>query len=545
MKINKIMKQLLLLVSILCVQAVFSQQEDAWVYFTGKPDMAYYLNNPLEMLSQRSLDRRTAQGIVPDEKDVPVYPQYISLIEQAAGITVMAKSKWLNALHIRGTQGNIAALAGFPFVQRIDYANKNIADIQARPSAANQQEIASKILETAVEFPYGNSSNQIQMLNGHLLHQQDYTGAGKVIAVLDSGFPGVNTAQPFQRLYDNNLILGGYNFVARSDDFYTGNNHGTLVLSTMGGYVENQLVGTAPDAAYYLFITEDVSDENPVEESLWVEAAEMADSLGADVINTSLGYFLYNDPDYSYTYSDMDGQTAFITRGSNIAFTRGMICVTSAGNSGNTVNPNITAPADAFNTLTVGAVNASGTIAGFSSSGPSFDQRIKPDVVAQGVASVLANPAGNIVTANGTSFSGPITTGLVASLWQALPDKTNAEIIQLVKQSADRYNNPDFQYGYGIPDFNQALQLALGLEEPQNQNLQLYPNPTTGIINLTFPEGVENATLTVFNNLGQLMVQQSIFKDVPSFSVEGFVPGIYLYRLESAGQVKSGKLIKQ
>ena len=219
------------------------------------------------------------------------------------------------------------------FVEKIVFANKNIAQL-GKSSVAVSNNAINKTFETTVDFNYGSSANQISMLNGQILHQQNYTGAGKIMAILDSGFTNVNTVAPFARIRDNNQLLGGYNFVDRNTSFYGRHNHGTNVLSTIAGFVDNQLVGTAPDAQFYLYITEDIYSENPVEESYWVEAAEMADSLGVDVIHSSLGYFGYDNPNYSYLYSDMTGNKAFASKGANIAFSKGMIIVCSAGNEG-------------------------------------------------------------------------------------------------------------------------------------------------------------------------------------------------------------------
>jgi hypothetical protein len=534
----------ILFFTLFIIQSAAYAQQDAWVYFNDKPLTEFYLSNPLEMLSQKALDRRTAQGIALDDKDVPVHEPYIQQVEQSAGITVMAKSKWLNALHIRGSIQAILALEDLGFVASVDFADNSLDGNSGR--MAGQQDIVpvNKKQDAMEDFSYGQAGNQIQMLNGHLLHEQDFTGEGMTIAVLDAGFPGVNTLQPFQRLQDNNLILGGYDFVNRSEDFYTGGTHGTLVLSAMGGYSEGQLVGTAPDAFYYLFRTEDATTENPVEESYWVEAAEVADSLGVDVINTSLGYLVYDNPAYNYTYEDVNGDTAFITRGANVAFTRGMFLVNSAGNTATTANPHITVPADAFNTLAVGAVKPNGEYAAFSSIGPSYDMRVKPDVMAQGGPGVIANATGTITTANGTSVSSPIIAGLVACLWQALPNKTNAEIVQLVRESADRYTNPNVQYGYGIPDFLLALEDGLGIERPQYQDFMLYPNPSAGVVSITLPKGIANGTINVFNSLGQLVQESYISRDNLSFSVEPLSTGSYFYRIEVGQKLYTGKLIK-
>lgn len=518
-------------------------QEDAWVYFNVKNNTQTYYDNPLQMLSQRALDRRTKQNIPLDAKDIPIDKSFISQIKTAPGIIVMAQSKWLNALHIRGSVADIKSLKSFAFVEKVDFANKSLNSTGRKAQTSKLNEVL-KVLETKVDFAYGNSSNQIQMLNGHLLHQQNFTGSGKVMAIMDAGFPGVDTALPFKRIKDNNQLLGGYDFVNRSDSFYNGNSHGTLVLSSIAGYKENELVGTAPDASFYLFITEDSASENPVEESYWVEAAERADSLGVDVINTSLGYFSYDNAAYSHTYSEMDGKTAFITRGAEVACSRGMIVVASAGNEGATSNPHIATPADGISILTVGAVNASEIVTSFSSIGPSFDNRVKPDVMAKGQAVVLSNPSGAIVTANGTSFSSPIMAGMVACLWQAFPDKTNKEIQEIVVKNADRFLSSTPQYGYGIPDFNSALTNGLGLEEVSNTNLFVYPNPSNDVVKVSFPEGSEWITIRVFDILGRIHLDQVISKSSPNFSIHTLQSGIYIYELESNGRKKFGKLIK-
>ena len=283
------MKKTILFLFILWSLAGFGQIQEAWVYFNDKPQAAYYLSNPLEMLSQRALDRRAAQNIALDFTDVPVHQAYIDQIIAAELVEVKATSKWMNALHIRGTEANISLLLNLSFVKSVYFADKTL-NIQATSQATSSYPIQQKQLDTSEVYAYGNSDNQIQLHNGQFLHQEGFTGEGKIIAVIDNGFIGVDTALPFQRLHTQHLILGGYDFVNRSQNFYTGGNHGTRVLSTIGAFQEDELIGTAPNAQYYLFITEDNTSETPLEESLWVEAAELADSLGVDVINTSLGY---------------------------------------------------------------------------------------------------------------------------------------------------------------------------------------------------------------------------------------------------------------
>ena len=538
------MKKILLL-SFLLISFLGFSQEDAWVYFNDKPNAQTFLDNPLTMLTQRALDRRTTQNIALSVQDTPIHQPYIDQITAATGITVKAKSKWLNCVHVRGDLANIQALTSFTFVNHIQYAN---ATLNNRSAVQKPISPVNKNLDIQSNFNYGNSTNQIQMLNGQILHQQNYTGQGKIIAVLDSGFINVNSTAPFQRLFDNNLILGGYNYVSQSTDVYSLHNHGTSTLSCMGGFVDGQLVGTAPDAHYYLFVTEDVASENPVEESYWVQAAEEADRLGADIISTSLGYFEFDNPNYGHTYDEFTGNVAFASQGANIAFSKGMIVVASAGNGGGNPDPlnHVGVPAEATNVLAVGAVQANEMYANFSSIGPSFDGRIKPDVMAQGQNATVANTAGNVTSASGTSFSCPIMAGAITSFWSAFPTFTNQQILDLVKQSADKFSNPNNQFGYGIPDFQIALNM--GLLSTNQINLiqfQYYPNPTSNELNFV---GLNNAIgneVKFYNGLGQLVLTKKIENAEQKISLESLANGLYYFSIPSSDKVYQGKIIKK
>lgn len=528
----------------------FSQQ-DAWVYFNAKPNSATQLASPLTILSQRALDRRATQNIPLQFNDAPIHLPYIVQIQSAIGITVLGKSKWLNALHIRGSQTNIQALTSLSFVEKVVFADHSLnpsSKIAPKQTKSNKNISLEKLETENTTFNYGNSNTQIQMLNGHILHQQNHTGAGKIIAVMDSGFPGVNTTAPFARLRDNNLILGGFNFVNNNSNVYTLNSHGTNTLSNMGGFVDGQLVGTSPDAKYYLFVTEDVATENPIEETNWVEAAEMADSLGVDVINTSLGYYEYDNPNYSYSYAagHINGQKAFISRGAHIAFTKGMICVTSAGNSGNsTTDPNIATPADVENTVTVGAVNNAEIKASFSSVGPTSNNKQKPDLMAMGVSATVATQSGSIGLSNGTSFSSPILAGAIASFWSAFPNKTNAEIVQFVKASADRFSSPNNQYGFGIPDFQAALINALKTVEFENKNqFKLFPNPFENTVTVTLPNEFLNEEIIFYNLLGQKVKTEKLQNIIQTISLDSLQSGIYLFEVKGKLVTQNGRIIK-
>lgn len=536
-------KKLLLLFFVISTYFAFSQSEDAWVYLTDKSDVQNSINNPITILTQRAIDRKNAHGVVIDERDVPVNESYISVLKLQSGITVMSKSKWFNAVHVRGTEADINALSSLGFVASIVFADKSLNSARFLDSK-NKFEIEN----TQVDFVYGTTQNQVEMVNADALHSLDYTGNGMLIAVLDAGFPEVNTMQTFERLRNNSNLLNGYDFVDRTTNVYafSANNHGTKVLSTMAGFIEDQFVGTAPDASYYLFRTEDVFSENPVEMSYWVEAAERADSLGVDVINSSLAYKDFDGTQYDYTASEMDGTTAFISKGANIASEKGILVVNSAGNSG----PNdgshggIWAPADAPGVLTIGAVNSSGTIASFSSRGSAFQTVQKPDVVAQGQAAYVVNEFDAIVTNNGTSFSSPITAGGLTCLWQALPNATNVEIMNYVRQSASQYLTPDDDYGYGIPDLGLALGIGLSVQEEKLNTLKIFPNPVNDILYVKVPYEIEQTVITIYNVLGKVILQKNITKSDFSVDVSSMASGLYMLRLNSKTSSKIFKFIK-
>lgn len=508
-----------------------AQSEDAWVYFTDKPDAATYFANPTTMLTQRALDRRTRQNIPLDIKDVPIYEPYVTQVDNSSGITIIARSKWLNCVHVRGTQAQIQALTGLSFVSSIDFASNAISG-KVKPRLSDK--LNDKLSVTLTNFNYGQAANQIQMLHGDYLHQQNFTGTSMYIAVIDAGFTNVNTMSAFQRIRNNNQILGTYNFVSRITDVYGYHTHGTMVLSTMAGYVENQYVGTAPDAKYYLFISEDGAQEHIYEESLWVEAAEKADYLGVDVINTSLGYTEFDNANFDHTYADMNGNTTFISRGAQIAFTRGMLLINSAGNSGNETWHYIGAPADASNVLSIGAVNPDETITTFSSWGPTSDGRIKPDICTQGGWSAVIYTDDTIFNGNGTSFAGPILAGTAACFWQAFPNKTNQQIADAIRQSADRYTNPDDQYGYGIPDFQQAYQTMLGNESFDFQKVKIYPNPIENnkILHLEVSDGSELYELQILDSIGKIVKNLSIDSS-SDIDLKNLQSGIYFLKLSN------------
>ncbi len=542
------MKKLILLFVIMLVQQSYAQQEAAWVFFADKENVAASLADPILIMTQDAIDRKALQGTPIDERDVPVNENYITQVKNATGVTVLAKSKWMNCVHVIGTQSNIDALTNLSFVVDIEYANPSLNLFPG--GTPLEDKFASEEIEasnTRITYNYGAAANQIEMLSGDYLHELDFTGDGMVIAVLDAGFPTIQTNPGFDKMRNEGRLLGTYDFEARTTNVDGTSSHGLNTSSDIGGFLQDQFVGTAPQASYYLFVTEYGPTETPAEEAWWVEALERSDSLGVDVINTSLGYQDFDNPNYDHSYEDLDGQTTFSARGANIAFDKGMILVTSAGNDGGGFTY-VGTPGDSPGMLTVGTVDSNGNYASFSSIGPTTDGRIKPDVMAQGSSAAVISTSGNVNFSSGTSFSSPIMTGVVACLWQSRPQTPNNEVMQVVREASHLYSNPTDQMGYGIPNFEEAY-LALqqlGIEDEfLLSNFALYPNPTSSIINVSFPEGISEAKITLYSIIGTEVLSTTISKNSNSINIEALTTGMYIATIFSKNQKISFKIIKK
>ena len=344
------------------------------------------------------------------------------------------------------------------------------------------------------------------MCNAQELHKKGYLGNGIHIAVLDGGFWRVNEMACFDSLYENGRILSHWDFVSHNDNVFDDHTHGMGVLSIMGGNLPYELMGTAPEASYHLFVTENVSSEYPIEEENWIAGAERADSAGVDIITASLGYSVYDDASMNHTYADMDGESTRITQGAEVAFLKGIFVVNSAGNEGNNSWRYITAPSDGENVLCVGAVDENKVLASFSSVGPSYDNRIKPDVVAKGLATTLIKADETVGTGSGTSYSCPVMTGMVACLWQALPDYSNVELLKLVRSFGDRYYESNNFYGYGVPDFGKAAFLMDSISYNNlnsNKIVKVYPSPFNNDLSVhLFIKNSQQIEIALYNALG-------------------------------------------
>ena len=526
-----------------------------WIQFKDKNYSFYTLDYPQQFLSQRSIQRRKDQKISFDITDLPVNPAYIDSIA-STGAVIKNCSKWLNAVSIEVNDSYIInKIAALPFVEEV----KKVQNVKSANKAEEQvfsfNSKAKLYCERGLDSSnYGNSYNQIKMLRGQTLHDAGYRGKGKMIAVLDAGFFGVDTIAAFDSLWNNGRIIGTKDYVSGDNMVFEDNNHGMYVLSVMGGYLPGELIGTAPEAAYLLLRTEDAGSENIIEEDNWIAAAEFADSMGVDIINSSLGYTTFDDSTQNHSYADMDGNTTPITIGADIAASKGILVVNSAGNSGASPWTYIAAPADGFNVLSVGAVNAEGNYSPFSSKGPSYDGRVKPNVMAQGQGTIIASASGGVFPGNGTSFSAPLIYGMAACLWQSNPEKTASEIFTAIEQSAHLFNHPDNLYGYGIPNFSIASLLisdTFVFNVPDNDKFLVYPNPFQSSINIeVYTKREQEMLIEIFDYSGKNIFQKELtvgnndYCRISFKEGERLSPGIYFVHITAPGKTKSYKLVK-
>ncbi|WP_288150786.1 S8 family peptidase [Phocaeicola sartorii] len=419
-----------------------------------KAETTYTLDNPSAYLSGRAMERRTKQGLPVDSTDLPVCRTYIHALTEK-GAQPVSTSKWNNTVVVQVADTSvIAGIAELPFVTAVRKVWTAPDSIPAR-NADRKKEVTNKV--TKNDHYYGDAWRQIAVHHGDSLHGAGFRGAGMQIAVIDAGYYNADEISVFKKMN----LLGTRDFVNPRSDIYAENYHGMKVLSCLAANRPHVLVGTAPEAAYWLLRSEDDDTEQLVEEDYWAEALEFADSAGVDVVNTSLGYYEFDDKAMNYRYRDLDGRYSLMSHSASLAADKGMVVVCSAGNSGRGVWKKITPPGDAKNILTVGAVNRELVNADFSSVGNTTDGRIKPDVMAVGVSSAVAGTDGTVSYANGTSFASPILCGLVACFWQACPWLTARQVVEAVQNAGDRKEYPDNIFGYGIPDIWKAYQTAL------------------------------------------------------------------------------------
>jgi len=497
-----------------------------WVQFVDKQGSPYTLQNVHNFFSQEAQENRLTYGIAYDYKDLPLSENYVYQLDQLPAVNIKGHSRWFNSVVIEcDSMTFINQVEVLPFVVQSERVKSYSIDL---PKESSKEDFIFKYEDD----DYGPSFIQVAMINAHLLHQQGWEGQGVDVAVLDRGFDDVDNDAIFETLRNDERIKATYSFVKNQENV-SGGTHGSFVLSTMAGFMPDSLIGTAPQSNYCLFQTEEGSAENVVEEDYWVFAAERADSLGVDIINSSLGYSEFDLAESNHTYADMDGNTTRISIAADIAVSKGIIVVTSAGNSGNNPWHFITAPADADSVLAVGAVDAAGVHAFFSSFGPSSDGDVKPNVAAMGLNSVFADLDHGIRTGNGTSFSSPILAGGIACLRQAHPVRTPMEIVRAVEASAHIYNTPNDSLGHGIPDLwiaHEILQLQDDAEVSWNNSL--YPTPSTSeptIEMVPFADGL--LLVNIYDAKGALVFEhtQSVIKGKRMLINPKFNPAVGTY----------------
>ncbi len=558
MKLKTVFPFILLLISFQSFAQI--APDTYYIQFTDKNNSPYSIDNPLQFLSQRAIDRRVNQGIEIVENDLPVNPQYMQGVADAGAIILNA-TKWLNGVTIyTESQTVVDNILALPYVSSaLKLVNKESTEEKSffKNESFGEIDLESFITERSTsELNYGAAENQIDQINGIPLHNMGYQGQGMVIAVLDGGFVGVQEHPVFDSLWANSQILGTRDFVHPYDqDVFTESEHGKSVLSTIGANEPGQMIGTAPKANFWLLRSEDVMTENIIEEYNWVSAAEFADSVGADVINSSLSYQDFDMPQWDHSYEDLDGNSAPSTIGADMVTSKGVLVCNSAGNSGDSGFPWNAAPADADNILSIGAVNGSGIRAEFSSIGPTVDGRIKPAVMAQGSGTIVARNTEGVGPGSGTSYSSPIIAGMSACLWQANPTMTVLEIQAAIKESASRADSPDNLYGWGIPDYMEAHTIMTDIEFPlENKEIHVktFPNPFNSMLSIEVKSTVnENVEFELYNLIGSLILSEhhqinsnstiSLFQ----YQLRTLNAGIYFLKINSNGNTSTIKLIKQ
>ncbi|WP_235391710.1 S8 family peptidase [Segatella hominis] len=418
----------------------------------------FSVNRPEQFLSARSIERRKRQGLPVDVTDLPIAPAYLDSVSRM-GIEIVGQSKWNNTLLVKiHKEKELNKLNSLSFITKKLKVFSSPDSITERKRSSFRKELNSW---ESVPIHYGAAAEQLKSLGGQRIHERGFYGNGMMIAVFDGGFMNVDRIPALHGV----KLAGLKDFVVpKSNNIFEEMEHGTMVLSTMAANAPNLYVGVAPEAQYVLVRCEDERTESLAEEDYWASAAEYADSLGVDVINSSLGYHDFDDVKTNHLYWEQDGETALISHTASMCADKGIICVNSAGNDGMGVWKKINFPADAKNILTVGSINEQGKNAAFSAVGPTADGRIKPDVMAYGSPTSVITGRGAIINDNGTSFSSPLIAGMTACLWQALPHKTAKQIIKLVKMAGNNQQHPDNIYGYGVPDFWKAYQTGKAIK---------------------------------------------------------------------------------
>lgn len=481
-----------------------SNSSNFWVELKDKHATEHSIFYPQAYLSPRALARRQRLHIPIDSMDLPVNKKYLSEIA-AMDIRIRHTSKWLNSVTIVTTDSLAKQLEKLPFVKKVERVGRYH---EPTKKELNVRNVPIEPYERTPGY-YGYGSLQISMVNGHALHRLGYQGTNVYVGVQDGGFNNVDVMPFFDSLRVNHQLLPGKDFVDGDEYVYESASHGSSVLSVMASNLPYLYVGTSPKATYLCMKTEDVRSESITEECNWVAAIEYADSMGIDIINSSLGYTQFSEESMNYVYDDLNGQISRASRAADVAFSKGIFVVNSAGNSGAGAWKFVGTPADSRGVFAIGAVTSARNRARFSSFGPTADGRIKPNISAMGQQVAVASLRGyDISASNGTSLSSPLIAGLVANLKEAFPYTSNEAIRLAIEQSATQANAPDNVLGYGIPDFYKAYRLLKDKNDPF-KTVEAYP--TKDQLELVFLEPIDEvATLSIYDWSGKSLLIRKI-----------------------------------
>ncbi|MFC5271109.1 S8 family peptidase [Adhaeribacter terreus] len=544
------MKKIFTLLSLFIAGNALAQDKYLVTFKDKGPEAVYLQQHPERVLSEKALARRAKNNIPLKEDDLPVSQKYLEQL-QKNGIRIEQKSKWLNTVLIETNLSEKTLQQKFPAIRSV------------KKLAVTAAQATNKLPETKTEnnqnsrLSYGASEQQIEQLNLDCLHDKGYQGKGVLVAILDSGFPGVNTGSVFDSLHLQNRILATRNFVNKGNTVYGTHDHGTAVFSIIAANSPGTYVGGAAQATFALALTENTTSETHQEELNWVAAAEWADSLGADIIQTSLGYKNFDPGQGDYSNAMIDGDTPIITNAADKAAQKGILVVIAAGNDGNfpatgNLTSRVNPPCDGDSVLCVGSVTLQNQYSSFSSVGPTADNRIKPDVVAFGHGTAFINPANMVGYTTGTSLAAPLITSVAACLLQANPSASNMQVYQAIIQSADKYVNPDNFYGYGLPDACKAdslLRTIAGMGENKAQApFKVYPTVFQDQITIEAPAATAFSDISLYSVTGQkIRTRQTQHSGKQVLSVESSLPvGLYLLQINAKnGRHFQYKVVKQ
>lgn len=546
---NSFIKYSLLLLLVFSFITLQAQDNRYMIFFPDKDTVTYTYEDPEAYLSPRAIARREKFEIPVQFSDLPVNPGYIQEITRLGG-EVMYTTRWFNGALIACDDSTLEKILTQDFVIDAELVKPSAKGSRRKEGASvNKWWKFRKKLKKQEELL---NVVQNEMLGVDKMHELGYNGEGLMVAVFDGGFRGVDTVPFFRHLFENQQLIPGYDFVGNSPDVFKYGQHGTEALSCIAAYNPGILEAGAYAADIMLCITEESGSEYRIEEYNWLFAAERADSAGTDIISTSLGYTTFNETGMDYNFSDLDGKTTTITRAVNVAASKGIVCVISAGNEGIGSWRYISPPADAPDILAVGAVNSSGSRASFSSFGPTADGRIKPDVSALGLQTVVVNAQGQVTTSSGTSFSAPLIAGFVAGVWQAFPDLNNKEIIEKVKLAGHQAMAPDNELGYGVPDFSVLMKGGLTpvADKEVRHYFHVFPNPLEEgkvFIESKSDDYIGEVDLLLYNSTGQVVYQKRVThtgSKAMTIDSAHLDKGIYILRILSPDLSDTFKLVK-